>query len=254
VTALRWTARAFRYEQTSFWRTPGAPVFTVGMPLVMLAIFGALNRDDTISQLRGVPVSRYLVVGLVSFTLATTAYGMLSARVTFRRETGIYQRLRTTPLPASAFVAGQVATAITVVAATVALLLGVGVAFYDGSWPADWPLFLLVVLLGSACCCSIGLAVSTFVPSAEAIDAVVWGTVMPVTFISGTFQYVPPDSLLGRIGGLFPVRHILDVSLEAFDLPGSPGAVWRHLAVIVAWTAVAGVVAVRRFRWAPRRS
>lgn len=253
MTALVWTGRAFRYEQRSFWREPAGKFFTVAMPVLMLVVFGGLNGGSKVHELGGIPFSRYMTVGMVAFSLATTSYGMLSARVTFRRETGIYQRLRTTPLPAPAFVAGQVLNALTVVAVTVALLLFVGTTFYDAVLPANWPLFLGVLVLGAASCSAIGLAVSTFIPSGEAIDPIIWGTMMPITFISGMFDYVPPHTVIGRIAALFPVSHLLQLMLRAFDLPGSTGSTWAHVAVVVAWGAACAVVAARRFRWAPSR-
>lgn len=253
MTALVWTGRAFRYEQRSFWREPAGKFFTVAMPVLMLVVFGGLNGNSKIHELGGIPFSRYMTVGMVAFSLATTTYGMLSARVTFRRETGIYQRLRTTPLPAPAFVAGQVLNAISVVAITIALLLAVGTTFYDATLPRHWPMFLAVLLLGAASCAAIGLAVSTFIPSGEAIDPIIWGTMMPVTFISGMFDYVPPTSTIGRIAALFPVSHLLQLLLRAFDLPGGTGSLWAHLGVVTAWGAGGAVVAARRFRWAPTR-
>jgi ABC-type Na+ efflux pump permease subunit len=76
---------------------------------------------------------------------------------------------------------------------------------------------------------------------------------MPVTFISGMFDYVPPHSTIGHIAALFPVSHILQALLRAFGLPGATGPLWEHLGVVALWGVVCGVVAVRRFRWAPRR-
>jgi len=253
VTAIVWTGRAFRYEQRSFWREPAGKFFTVAMPVLMLVVFGGLNGSSKIHELGSIPFSRYMTVGMVAFSLATTSYGMLSARVTFRRESGIYQRLRTTPLPAPAFVAGQILNALTVVALTVTLLLVVGTTFYDAVLPANWPLFLGVLLLGAASCSAIGLAVSTFIPSGEAIDPIIWGTMMPITFISGMFDYVPPHTAIGRIAALFPVSHLLQLMLRAFDLPGSTGSLVAHLAVVSAWGVGGAVIAARRFRWAPSR-
>jgi len=253
MTVIVWPGRAFRYEQRSFWREPAGKFFTVALPVLMLTVFGGLNGDSRIHELGGIRFSRYMTVGMVAFSLVTTTYGMLSARVTFRRESGIYQRLRTTPLPAGAFVAGQVLNALSVVALTIAILLVVGTTFYDGTWPTNWPLFALVLVVGAASCSAIGMAVSTFVPSGEAIDPVIWGTMMPITFISGMFEYVPPHSTIGRIASLFPVSHLLQALLRAFGLPGATGPLWEHLGVVALWGVVGGAVAVRRFRWAPHR-
>jgi ABC-2 type transport system permease protein len=245
---LAW--RVLRYDQLTFWRVPAAIFFTVALPLLMLTIFGSLNRNDGIELLTGVPYTRYLVVGLIAFAIGATAYGNVAARTTFRRTTGIYQRLRTTPLPVAALVAGQIASAMIALAIVITLLLSIGILFLDGAAPTNWPLFLGVVVVGSASCCAVGMAVSTFVPTVEAIDPIVMGTMLPVAFISGAFQFVAPDSAIARIADVFPLRHILLAALRSFGIPGGIGSVWTHLAVVAAWGVAGAAIAVRRFRWA----
>lgn len=75
---------------------------------------------------------------------------------------------------------------------------------------------------------------------------------LPIAFISGTFQYVPADSLLGRVAEIFPVRHIVLATMDSFGIPDT-GSLVAHFAVILAWGALGAVVAVRRFRWRPSR-
>ncbi|HEY8216811.1 MAG TPA: ABC transporter permease [Acidimicrobiia bacterium] len=242
-------ARTFRYDQRTFWRIPQAAFFTVLLPVMMLVIF-TLN-DRSIDALH-VAYARYLLVGMTIFTVAGASYGNLAARITWRRETGIYQRLRTTPMPAWAMVAGQVVSAVTVVLLTLSLLLVIAATFFDVALPTSWPLFLAVVALGTACCAALGAAMSTFVTSVEAVDPVVWATMLPLMFVSGVFQYVSDDSWVARVADLFPIRHLLLANMDAFGIPGSGDVGW-HLAVVAAWTALGLLVAVRRFRWAPHR-
>ena len=174
MTSIAWVARTYRYDQRTFWRMPQAAFFTVLMPVMMLVIFSTLNGDNEVDELK-VAAARYLLVGMVAFTLVGAAYGNLAGRITWRRELGIYQRLRTTPVPAWALVAGQVAGAVTVVILTLAVLMTISGVFFDVAMPTNWPLFLAVVALGTACCAAIGAAVSTFITSVESADPV-WST------------------------------------------------------------------------------
>jgi ABC-2 type transport system permease protein len=250
VTALSWVGKAYRYDQRTYWRMPQAAFFSVLMPVMMLVIFGALNGgqlDDLQTTYK-----HYLLVGMTVFSVLGAAYGNLAARIIWRRETGIYQRLRTTPVPASALLAGQVAGAITVVLITLALLLSIAALFFDIAMPQNWPLFIVIVVLGTACFAALGAAVATFVTSLEAIDPVVWATLLPLTFISGIFQYIESDAFLARVAELFPLRHLLLANMDAFGLPHS-GSTAGHLAIAAAWTFVGLLIAVRRFRWAPSR-
>lgn len=250
TTMLGHTLRCYRYDQRTFWRMPQAAFFTFALPVFMLVILSALNGGEV--DALGEAYNRYLLIGMVAFTLASSVYGNLAVRLTYRRESGIYQRLRTTPVPASALVVGQIASAITVAAVTLTVLTVIAGVFFDVALPTNWPLFLAVVVAGGASCCALGAAVSTMVHRLEAADPVVFATMLPIAFISGTFQYIPPESLLARIAELFPVRHIVLVTMDAFGIPDTGSAV-VHFAVIMAWAALGAVVAVRRFRWAPSR-
>jgi ABC-2 type transport system permease protein len=251
MTAIAWVARTYRYDQRTFWRMPQAAFFTVLMPVMMLVIFSTLNGGDDLDELQ-VAYARYLLVGMTAFSLVGAAYGNLAGRITWRREMGIYQRLRTTPLPAWALVAGQVAGAVTVVILTLAVLMTISAVFFDVAMPTNWPLFVAVVACGTACCAAIGAAVSTFITSVESADSVIFATMLPLTFISGVFDYIEPDSTIARVADVFPIRHIVLSTMDAFGLQ-QHGSIAQHFAVMAAWTAVGLFVAVRRFRWAPHR-
>ena len=138
------------------------------------------------------------------------------------------------------------------VVVSIVLLVTVSVACFDVALPTNWPLFLTVVLLGAACSCALGAAVSTFVTRLETIDPVVFATMLPIAFVSGVFQYVPSDSFLARVASVFPIRHMVLANMRAFGVPAG-GSVGAHLAVLALWTFAAAAVAVRRFRWAPSR-
>lgn len=184
------------------------------MPVMMLVIFGALNGG----QLDALQTAykQYLLVGMTVFGVVGAAYGNLAGRITWRRETGIYQRLRTTPVP------------------------------------TNWPLFALVVVLGTACFASLGAAMSTFVTSVEAVDPVIWATMLPLTFISGIFQYIDNGSFLAKVASFFPMRHLVLANIQAFGIYND-GQLATHLGVTAAWMVGGLIIAIRRFRWAPHR-
>ena len=62
---------------------------------------------------------------------------------------------------------------------------------------------------------------------------------------------------MARIADLFPIRHFNLAVFNAFDPRVAHGVRhgfgWGHLAIMGIWALVAGVVAVRRFRWEPSR-
>ena len=67
--------------------------------------------------------------------------------------------------------------------------------------------------------------------------------------MSGT--YFPVHSaMLNRVVGALPVRPFNQALLGPFAL--HTGYDWKSLGILLAWGAVGGLVAVRRFRWEPR--
>ena len=104
---------------------------------------------------------------------------------------------------------------------------------------------------------ALGVAVAAVIPNADAAPAIVNGILFPILFVSGVFFPVEDDSFLARIGDVFPVRHFVNAVFAAFDPAsrrawptGGPGATspsWPS------WGVIGAVVAVRYFRWDPRR-
>ena len=249
MKTARLAIHQLRYEQRTYWRMPQGVFFTFALPVMMLVVFATLNSGYTVKAFQGRRFVEYFLPGMLAFGLITATYGNLAARFVFRRETGQLKRLRATPLPTSVFVTGIVANAVIVSILVSALVLGTGMAFYDVSLPSAWPELAFVLMVGSAAFCALGLGLATFIPNSDAADAMVFGTLLPVLFISGVFQVVPNDSVMAHIAAAFPVRHLFQSTLDVYAGDGIP---WLHLLVVIAWGALGGVVAVRRFRWEPR--
>jgi len=114
----------------------------------------------------------------------------------------------------------------------------------------------LTVLVGTASLCCLGFAMTAIIPSENAAPAVTNAIVLPLYFISGIF--IPADQIpkaMQSVAGFFPVKHVFDAMLYAFD-PSSPGPGIRggDLLVLAAWGVVGLVVATRTFRWTARNA
>jgi len=251
MNAAQLGLRQLRFEQRIFWRTPATVFFTVAMPLTLLVIFASINRDQRLSAVGGVRFADYFVPGMAAFGVAATCYGNVAARIVFRREAGLLRRARTTPLPTTSLLAGYIANAATTSALSVTAVTITGIIFFGLPVPSHLPLLVLSVMLGAASLSALGLAVSTYIPSIEAADAVVFGTLLPVLFISGAFQPVASDSIIGRISVVLPIRHLLELNLAAYGIVDDH-KLWRHIAALVAWGTIGASIAARRFKWQPR--
>jgi ABC-2 type transport system permease protein len=252
VTPAALTLRQLRHEQKIFWRTPAATFFTIAFPLLLLVIFGSLNQNERLPMLGGVRFTQYYVPSMAAFGLMSACFANLAGRFVYRRESGLLKRLRATPLPLSALIGGFIANAVLMGLLVTAVNISVGVAAYGVEVPQRWLALALVLLVGSASFCALGVALSTVVPNLEATDPMIFGVFMPIVFISGTFFPISPSSAMSQIAALFPVRHLIQASFAVFDVrkPGS-GVKWGDLAIVAVWGLAGAVVAARRFRWEP---
>jgi hypothetical protein len=108
--------------------------------------------------------------------------------VAHARDQGILKRLRGTPLPAWAYLAGRIASTFWIVALAVAIVLALGWLVHDVTPAASgWLPLLATLVLGTACLGALGLAIASLVPDAEAVPGITLATFMPLVFLSGVF-------------------------------------------------------------------
>ena len=101
---LAW--RQYRLERKMFWRNPSAAFFNFLLPLLFLMLFGAIlsgRRSDL----------EILVPGIAGMAVMSTTFNALAFNITALREQGILKRVRGTPLPTSAYLAGIAGSAVT---------------------------------------------------------------------------------------------------------------------------------------------
>jgi hypothetical protein len=104
------------------------------------------------------------------------------------------------------------------------------------------------LVVATVCFAVVGLAVMTFVRSAQAVVGVTLGTLLPLAFISDIFVVgasFPP--VVEAVSWLFPLRHAARAMTESIA-PATSGLAWGHLAVLLAWTLAGAVVLALRYR------
>ena len=251
MSMLRLLVRQIRYENRAFWRNPAAAFFTFAFPLIFMFVFQAIFGDQV--EAGGMTAASFFTPAIVAFSIVNACFTNLAITVTAVREEGILKRVRGTPLPALIYLLARVSHS-----ALVGLLLVVVVSAFGGvvyhvpfPWTQLGPLFV-TLLLGSACFCALGLAVSGIVPNERAAPAVVNAIVLPLLFISDIFLRIPPDNFLAKVGNLFPVRHFA-VALQGIWTPAINGPLDpKDLVWVAGWTVIGLVLAIRTFSWEPR--
>jgi ABC-2 type transport system permease protein len=250
------TGHQFHCDLRCYVRNTQSVVFTIFLPVLFLVILASVFRNTTVKVPGGtIKESVYYVPSLIAWGVITAAFSNLALSVVRNRESGIYKRRRATPLPASAIIASRAAVAVLTALAITVVMLGIGWAAYGASIPGHTaPAFVLDVIIGAAAFCCLGFAAATLIGNVDAVQPVVWATILPLSFISGIF--IPTSELpawLAYLGYVFPVHPLAAALLQAYNpyTTGS-GLSWGYLAILAAWGAGGLIIAVRRFSWLPR--
>src|SRR6195952_685732 len=89
-----------------FWRNPSAAFFNFFLPLLFLALFGAIFGGDQGNL-------DVIVPGIAGMSVMSTTFSALAMNLTFLREQGVLKRMRGTPLPSGSYLGAIAANAVT---------------------------------------------------------------------------------------------------------------------------------------------
>src|SRR5947199_7309974 len=151
AATLAW--RQYRLERRLFWRNPSAAFFNFMLPLLFLALFGAIlhgNQHDL----------NVLVPGIAGMSVMSTTFVALAYNMTFLREEGVLKRIHGTPMSGTSYLGAIAANAVTNTALQIGIIVVAGRLFFGTGWPRDWGELILFVVAGVICFASLGVAFS----------------------------------------------------------------------------------------------
>jgi ABC-2 type transport system permease protein len=243
--ALVW--RQYRLERRMFWRNPSAAFFNFALPLILLAMFGALfsgDQDDL----------DVIVPGIAGMSIVSTTFVALAMNSVALREQGILKRLRGTPLPSGTYLSAMAMHAITNTVLQVTLVVIAGRVFFGTGWPENVLELIVFVAAGVVCFASLGVALAHVIPNLDSAPAYTNAVFLPLIVLSGVF-YDAEDAprFLHDIAQALPLTHLIDGLSGAMVTGRALDDNLSHLAVIAVWAALGIVLAVRGFSWDARR-
>ena len=245
--ALVLTWRQYRLERRMFWRNPSAAFFNFALPLLFLALFGAIFSGDQ-------KTLNVIVPGIAGLSVMSTTFSALAMNLTFLREQGVLKRMRGTPLPGASYLGGIAANAVTNATIQMTLIVLAGRVFFGIGWPKDWLELVVFLVVGVVCLATLGVAWSHVIPNFDAAPAYVNIVFLPVIFISGVFYDVDrTPAFLRDIAQALPLTHIIDGLSGAMVTGRALGDNLSALLIVAVWGVVGVVLAVRGFSWESKR-
>jgi ABC-2 type transport system permease protein len=238
-----------RSEFTLARRYPVPVLFALGLPLLLLVIFGSIPATTKPNKaLDGhsffnvyVPTLMVVVVmvlGLISLPGPLAAY----------RHQGVLRRMSTTPVHPSWLLAAQLVLNLVLAVTGIALIVAVGVAAFGLVFPQQFAGYLLTVMLTIGALFGVGLCVAAIAGTPQLANGIGAACFYPLAFLSGL--YVPVSTIHSSLVHTLSQAVPTGAAVNAFadSVAGRfPSA--DSLLVLLAWALLSGVAAVRLFRW-----
>lgn len=193
----------------------------------------------------------FVLVGLIGLALMNSSIQGIAITLARYREDKILKRITTTPLQSWKFVFAEVLSRLVVNLVQVALILGIGIYFFEAHILGNIFLVFLFALLGGLLFQSIGFAVASFSRTTDAAQGMSVAISIPMMFLAGVFfpidqlpkwlflivQYLPLAPLL---------RMIRQIALENV----SPFINPTNIMIVFVWIVITLFISIRKFRLA----
>ena len=230
------------------WRRPVGLIGGVGIPVLLLVVFGELpSFQQATAATGGQTVFSLYVPILIVFSLAMLALLGLPIPLASYRELGVLRRLSTTPAPPSWLLAAQGFVQLCVGLTAFAVILVSSIAAFGVPAPRNPAGLGLSVILSIAGLFPIGLTVAALARTANAANVVGRLVFFPMMFFAGLWlpRALMPGVLLD-ISNYTPLGAAVEAMQDSMQTGFPPAA---PLFVLAAYAVVFGYLARRFFRW-----
>lgn len=250
-------------ELKQFFRDGNSALWNFAFPMILLVIFGSVFGGQDIGP--DITFTQYFVAGMIASGVLYTSFQNLAIAIPLEREDGTLKRLGGTPMPKVSYFIGKIGTVFVAYTAQVAILIAVGVLFYDISLPSttlQWFTFLWASLLGLVSCTLLGIAFSVVPKNGRGASAIVAPIVLVLQFTSGVFfVFNQLPQWMQVFASFFPLKWLAQAMRSVF-LPESAAVIevsgaWELgmcALVLSIWVVVGLVLSIVFFRWTPRGS
>jgi len=244
MNPLKGTLALFRGFLTESSRSKVSLFWTLAFPLLFLFAFGFIFGAG---RTNGVT---FLLPGLLTISVMSGSFFGVAFRMVVARENGVLRRLRVTPVTALAVVLAYGLVALVLLAATLALQIGVAKAVWRVSSAGSWGTFVVVAFAGFLAFVPLGLFVGSAARDMRSAPPIANLLFFPMMFVSGAavpFLILPP--FLQAAGRLLPATWLVE-ALQGVLVRGEGLAALAAPIGILVLTGVTGAAMnALLFRW-----
>lgn len=237
-----------RVEVGLLLREPAAILFTLALPLLLLALNGGDNSPK--ADYGGFGSIDVMVPGYLLLIMCTSGIMALPETLATYRERGFLRRLRVSPLRPWQILGAHALTHLCIAIVGLALLVGVALGMFDLNPPASAIAAGTAVVASAVAVVAVGFLLGSFLPTARTTQAVAAAIYFPAIFVSGAVM--PREGLPAvarRIGDLLPFSYGVRAVREAWTFGTFD---WFSLSILVGVALASITVGVRTFRWDQR--
>lgn len=193
---------------------------------------------------------QFIAPGLLGWAVAMGATFNTALPLVTWRTNKLLRRLRLSPVRAGALVTSRLLVCLAVALVQTAIFLAIGVLAFGLQLSGQWWLAIPLILVGTLAFMAVGMIAGAVSRTAEAASGIANVIILPMAFLSGSFIPLEgaPDWLV-TVSRLLPLGHLNEGMLDVMVRGEGLSAVWMPLLVLLGFTVVFGVVAVRLFRW-----
>ena len=242
-------AEAIRFESRRAFRLFPTVFFSLAFPVMMLAIFGSIFGNEPTDFFDGLGTVDVTVPAYMALVIAVTGLTSLPLTMAEYRDKGVLRRLLVTPASPLTLLLAQLVVNVALTLMGLALLVLVGVAFFDLHLAHNWAAFVPALLLVLVSTFSIGFLIAAWAPNERTATTIAMLVYFPVIFLSGaTFPVeMMPEGV--RTGAkVLPLTWGVDL-LQGAWIEGATVNWALGVAVLAGTTVVCLLLSVRFFRW-----
>jgi ABC-2 type transport system permease protein len=237
--------------------TTSAITNSIFSSIVQQANLAATGRSPTyqltVTQVedKSLKAIQYLAPGLLGWAIASgAAFGAAITLVGWRKDK-LLRRLRLAPVSTWSVVTARIGMSVAIAIVQMFVFLAIAITPYFGlKLTAYWWMAIPVVIAGTLAFISIGLLVGAVSKSQQAATSIANLIILPMAFLGGAF--IPLDfapNWIREVSYVMPLRYLVTGMQNVMARGLGPASALPAIAILLGFTAVVTLIAVRLFQW-----